>query len=222
MIKNSKTRVVAYVRVSTDQQANEGVSLEAQEAKIRQYEELYDLDVVAIEIDAGESAATLERPGMQRALRRLDRFEAEALLVVKLDRLTRSVRDLCDLVDTYFKDGEHSLISIGEQLDTRSAAGRMMLTMLVTIGQWEREVIGERTSAAMQHLKSQGRYCGGRVPYGKAKDGDMLIDEPTEIAVVEQARALRVVGHTLRTIANLLPPARNGKSFTAQQILRML
>jgi DNA invertase Pin-like site-specific DNA recombinase len=89
--------------------------------------------------------------------------ELEAL-VVKLDRLTRSVRDLCDLVDGYFRDGKHALLSVGEQVDTRSAAGRMVLNMLTVIGQWEREAIGERTSAAMQHKASQGSTPAARRP----------------------------------------------------------
>src|SRR5690606_6196856 len=95
----SRTRTVAYLRVSTDKQADKGVSLDAQGAKVAAYAELYDLDVVEVIVDAGVSAKTLDRPGLGKALAMLRSGKADALLVCKLDRLTRSVRDLGELVD---------------------------------------------------------------------------------------------------------------------------
>jgi site-specific DNA recombinase len=91
---------------------------------------------------------------------------AEALLVVKLDRLTRSVVDLGTLVDRYFAPGKAALLSVGEQIDTRSAAGRLVLNVLASVSQWEREAIGERTATAMQHKASQGEYTAGKRPTG--------------------------------------------------------
>jgi DNA invertase Pin-like site-specific DNA recombinase len=102
-------RVVAYVRVSTDKQVEHGLSLEAQQAKLMAYAALYDLDLVAVEVDAGVSAKTLHRPALQRALQRLKVGEAAAVLVVKLDRPTRSVRDLGALAETYCLAGKWSL-----------------------------------------------------------------------------------------------------------------
>src|SRR5271169_2934168 len=99
-----RTRTVAYLRVSTDKQADHGVSLEAQRAKVEAYASLFELELVAIEVDAGESAKSLDRPALTRALAMLKAGKADALLVVKLDRLTRSVSDLCNLVDRYFRD----------------------------------------------------------------------------------------------------------------------
>ena len=103
------TKTIAYLRVSTEKQADRGVSLDAQRAKLKGYAELYELDLVEIIVDAGESAKTLDRPGLQRALRMLKAGEAEALLVVKLDRLTRSVVDLGTLVERYFAPGKAAL-----------------------------------------------------------------------------------------------------------------
>ena len=122
---NRKTRTVAYLRVSTEKQADHGVSLEAQRAKVAAYAQLYDLELVDIVVDAGASAKTLEREGLQRALAMLRAGRADALLVVKLDRLTRSVRDLGDMVEEYFASGRWALLSVGEQVDTRTAAGRL-------------------------------------------------------------------------------------------------
>src|SRR5262245_308121 len=89
-----QTRVVGYVRVSSEHQADQGVSLQAQEEKIRQYCTLYDLDLVDIVVDAGVSAKTLQREGLQKALAMLENGHADGVVVVKLDRLTRNVADL--------------------------------------------------------------------------------------------------------------------------------
>src|SRR5215510_8435493 len=227
-MSDARTRTVAYLRVSTDKQADRGVSLEAQRAKVEAYAALFDLDLVAIEVDAGESAKSLARPALDRALAMLRTGKADALLVVKLDRLTRSVRDLCDLVDDYFRDGKRALLSVGEQVDTRSAAGRMVLNMLTVLGQWEREAIGERTAAAMQHKASQGEYIGGAAPYGYAlaADGVTLVEVESEQAVIADARAYRATGRSLRKIAEELGRkglrARNGRPFAPVQILRMV
>src|SRR6267142_2682368 len=173
------TRTIVYCRVSLDKQAEKGVSLDAQQAKAKAYAELYDLDIVDVVIDAGVSAKTLARPGLERALGMLKAGQAEALLVVKLDRLTRSVVHLGQLVETYFAPGRAALLSVGEQIDTRTAAGRLVLNVLASVSQWEREAIGERTSAAMQHKASQGQYTGGHPPFGwrLAGDGEHLEPE---------------------------------------------
>lgn len=218
-----RPRIVAYLRVSTEQQADNGNSLEVQHAKIAQYAALYELDIVAVEIDAGESAGSLERPGLKAALARLERFEAEGLLVVKLDRLTRSVRDLCDLVDNYFKDGTCRLMSVSESVDTATASGRLVLNILVTVSQWEREAAAERTTAVMRHLKAQGRFCGGETPYGYTVVEGLLVEHPEEQAIILKARALKAEGKSLRAIAKRIGPvSRNGKHFDPKQIARML
>ncbi len=86
-------RVVIYARVSTADQSDKGVSLDAQQAKMAAYASLYDLEVIETIVDAGESAKSLDRPGLQRALGLLRAGQAEGMIVVKLDRLTRSVAD---------------------------------------------------------------------------------------------------------------------------------
>src|SRR5438874_738968 len=120
---SEQTRVVGYVRVSSEHQVDQGVSLQAQEEKIRQYCALYDLPLIAIISDAGVSAKTLQREGLQKALGMLKSGQAEGVVVVKLDRLTRSVADLGSLITEYFNS--YALLSVGEQIDTRSASGRL-------------------------------------------------------------------------------------------------
>lgn len=220
------TRTIAYLRVSTDKQADKGISLEAQEEKARAYAGLYDLDLSEIIIDAGESAKTLDRPGLQRALSMLKTGKADALLVVKLDRLTRSVVDLGKLIDTVFAPGKAALLSVGEQIDTRTAAGRLVLNILASVSQWERETIGERTRDAMRHKQAQGEYTGGGAPYGHRLVGGELAPDEFEQGVIVRARELRDGGMSLSGIARELDGrgirARNGKPFAAMQVKRMV
>jgi len=223
---DATTRTVAYVRVSTEKQADHGVSLEVQEAKVRAYAALYGLELVDVIVDAGMSAKTLERPGLSRALGMLRQGEAEALLVVKLDRLTRSVRDLGELVESYFAAGRWALLSVSEQIDTRTAGGRLVLNVLGAVSQWEREAIGERTSAVMQHKAAQGEYTGGALPFGYRLDGERLAEVPAEQAVIREARSLRAQGLALRGVAERLAAkghrSRTGRTFAAVQVQRML
>jgi site-specific DNA recombinase len=226
--ETGRTRTVAYVRVSTEKQADHGVSLEAQQAKIRAYSELYGLELVEVIVEAGLSAKTLDRPGLGRALGMLKAGEAEALLVVKLDRLTRSVRDLGQLVADYFAaPNGPALLSVSEQVDTRTAAGRLVLNVLGAVSQWEREAIGERTSVAMRHMSELGEYVGGapRFGYRLAQDGRLEAHD-AEQAAIREARALRAAGLSLRAVAARLGErgfrTRTGRSFAAVQIRRMV
>jgi DNA invertase Pin-like site-specific DNA recombinase len=117
---------------------------------------------------------------------------------------------------------------VGEQIDTRSAAGRLVLNVLASVSQWEREAIGERTSAAMQHKASVGEYTGGDVPYGYglAPDREHLVENPEEQQVLRTARKLRGAGLSLRSVARELNAqgirSRTGRQFAHVQIARML
>src|SRR5438445_3184221 len=123
-IAADSTKAIGYIRVSTDKQAEHGVSLDAQQAKLAAYAALYDVELVEVIVDAGVSAKTLERPGLQRALHMLRKGQAHALLVAKLDRLTRSVEDLGELIRTVSVPGKADVLSAGGDSDNRTAAGR--------------------------------------------------------------------------------------------------
>ncbi len=222
------TRTVAYLRVSTDKQADKGVSLEAQREKVEAYAKLYDLELVDVIVDPGQSAKTLDRPGLQKALGMLKARQADALLVVKLDRLTRSVRDLGDLLERHFAPGKSDLLAVDMQIDTRTPGGRMMLNILASVSQWEREIIGERTATAMQHKRSRGEFTGGKAPYGfrLGDDGEHLAEVAEEQAVIAEARRLHAAGLTLREVAAGLEEkgarTRAGRAFAPMQVRRMV
>jgi DNA invertase Pin-like site-specific DNA recombinase len=217
---------IGYVRVSSAEQAESGLSLEAQEKRVRAYAELYGLTLVDVIVDAGVSAKTLERPGLERALGMLRSGAATGLVVAKLDRLTRSVKDLGELVETYFEDGKWALMSVSENIDTRSASGRLILNILASVAQWEREAIGERTSAALQEKKSRGERVGS-VPYGYVLGNDGKLQAvPEEQGVILEARRLREEGLSLRDVSQELAlggkVSRGARPFTAEQVRRMV
>lgn len=221
------TRAVAYIRVSTEDQADHGVSLDAQRARVAAFAKASGLELVDVVVDAGLSAKTLERPGLQRALAMLG-AGADALLVVKLDRLTRSLADWCSLLEKYFMPGKFLLRSTQDHVDTATASGRFTLAILFALAEMERAQIGERTSSAMQHKAKSGDYTGGAAPYGYrvGPDGERLELEPAEQAVITAANGLRSQGLSIRAVAAQLEQlghrSRLGKPFAPGQVQRML
>ncbi len=201
--KNGRTTgqrmTVGYVRVSTDEQAENGVSLGAQEARIAAYALAIGFEVSELIRDAGASAKSLQRPGIATLLERVRRDEIERIVVAKLDRLTRSVRDLADLIDLCAKH-DVALVSVGETLDTGSAAGRMVVSMLGVVAQWEREAIAERTATALGHKRHQ-RTAYGPTPFGYLRKGDRLLPETNEQQALREAVRLDESGASFRAIA---------------------
>src|ERR1700730_13477026 len=197
-------RAIGYIRVSTDKQADHGVSLEAQEAKIRAMAVVQGAEIIELIVDGGESAKNLNRPGMEKLLKLVDERKVDTVIIAKLDRLTRSVKDLAELLERFQKRGV-SLVSVAESLDTGSAAGRLVINIMTAVAQWEREAIGERTRDAMQHKRSNGERVGN-IAYGfrLGVTGKHLEPEPQEQAVLSTIHDLRERRCTLRGIASEL------------------
>src|SRR4051812_40253919 len=209
-------KVLGYARVSTEEQASEGVSLDVQQEKIAMYCQLHGLTLVGIEVDAGVSAKSLDRPGLAAALARLDSGEVEGLVITKLDRLSRSVADWNRLIDGHFGAvGGRQLLSVSDSIDTRTAAGRLVLNVLMSVAQWEREIIVERTREAIGHKRRQGERIG-RTPVGKRlrADGKTLEPDPREAETVALILVLRAAHVPYRRIIDELEtrgiPARDG------------
>ncbi len=219
-------KTIGYVRVSTDRQADQGVSLEAQEAKIRAMATVRGCELDRVLVDGWESAKDLNRPGMQQLLELANAGKIDAVIVAKLDRLTRSVKDLCGLLEL-FEKRKVALISVAESLDTGSAAGRLVITIMGAVSQWEREAIGERTRDALRHKRSQGRRVGN-IAFGSrlAADGEHLETEPDEQAALAEIRRLRTEGATLRGIATALNRrdyrTRRGTPWRLESVARVI
>lgn len=217
-------RAIGYVRVSTEEQAASGCSLAAQADKIRSYCGLYGINLINIIEDAGQSAKTLGRPGLQQALSMLDCGGANGLVIAKLDRLTRSVRDWATLIESYF-DGRASLLSVDDKIDTQTAAGRVVLNLLIAISQWERETIGERTSTALRHRQRQGIHVGS-VPFGAQIHDGRLVQDEEELRVVTLALHYRQQMKSYQDIADefsrLEIPTKRGGQWRSQTIRQIL
>lgn len=161
--------LVAYLRVSTTEQAKEGVSLAAQESRIRSWALGMEHTIVAIHTDDGVSGSVPpeDRDGYRDCLRDLRAGKAEGLVTTASDRLSRDVRNSLDLAEQFTRNG-WALCSMRESLDTSTAMARMMFTIRAAISQYEREITGERTSEALAEVKGRDRLYCRFVPWGKA------------------------------------------------------
>ena len=195
-------KAVGYVRVSTDDQAREVISLDNQEAKIKAYAEVNDLDLIRIVREEGASGKTLDREGLAHLISMVDRGEVDAVVVYKLDRLSRNTIDTLNLIESFESKGI-AFHSIMEKVDTKSATGRFFLTITSAFAQMERDLIAERTRDALSHKKTVGEWCG-RVPFGFRVDGKRLVEDPEEMTIISKAKRLRRSGKSFRDIAEAL------------------
>ena len=200
--------------------------MEAQSEKVRAMAVVHGAELVDVIVDAGESAKSLSRPGMARLLFLVDTGAVDTVIIAKLDRLTRSVKDLAELLERLTRRGV-SLVSVAESLDTGSASGRLVLNIMVSVSQWEREAIGERTRDAMRHKKSKLEFVGN-APYGfrQAADKRHVEAEPGEQAILERIHRLRKTGKSLRGIAEQLNRldirTRQGSPWWHEYVARLL
>ncbi len=201
MTTTTKDRpAVGYVRVSTRDQADSGASLAAQRAKLDAYAVLHDLELAEIIEDAGHSAKSLDRPGMARLLGLIKRRAIGAVIVAKVDRITRSVRDLGELVETFKRSGVE-FASVGDHIDTSTAAGRLVLNVMGSVSQWEREAIGERTRDALAVMRAQGKRISRFAPFGYRGDGNgSWVEDDHEQRACRLIVRLRARGLSLRQI----------------------
>jgi DNA invertase Pin-like site-specific DNA recombinase len=217
------TRAIGYVRVSTDEQATLGVSLQAQEAKLHAWASLHDVDIT-IEVDAGISGKSIaNRPALGRALDAIRARRATCLVVCDLSRLSRTTRHALEIAELLAKRGAE-LVSLREQIPG-GPAGKLILTVLAALAELERSNTALRTSAALQHKKSRGERVGS-VPLGFALVAGALVPDEREQAVIAQARELRAAGMSLREVASALDErglrTRTGRAWLPAQVARML
>lgn len=198
--------VVGYIRVSTDEQVREGMSLEAQKSKIQAWAHAMEFKLIALEEDAGISGKSITaREGLKRALE-LACSQKAALVVYSLSRLSRSTRDTLMVADKLDRAGA-DLVSLSERIDTTTAAGKMVFRMLAVLNEFERDQISERTSAILQHKKSR-LEAYSPTPYGYRRKGNVLSPDPDEQRVISRIRRMRRKGKSLRKIAKHLNERR--------------
>lgn len=209
--RSTAIRALAYIRVSTEAQALEGASLDAQRVALEAEATRrgWELEVV---VDHGLSAKTLDRPGLQAALQRLDAGDADALLALRLDRVSRSVADFAGLLARAKKRGWR-LVMLSPDLDTEDPAGKFTAHVLAAAAEYERDLIGVRTREGMAQRRSEGVHMG-RPP---------TLSETVLKRIVSE----RAAGTTIRAIAQSLtdegvPTARGGRAWSASSVQGVL
>ncbi len=193
-------KAISYSRVSLDKQAKSGLGLEAQRATLNGLAAQHQVRFIKDFCDGGESAKDTDREQLQLALGMLERGEADTLFVAKLDRLTRSVADAAQLMERFKKNG-WGLVLGDLGVDTTTPMGELVANMMASVAQWERRMIGQRTSEAMMRLPRAKR---GRPPYGFARRGDELVELESEQQVLRRIKSLSSVGDSVRKIAKTI------------------
>ncbi len=200
--------VVGYARVSHIDQL-EGVSLDAQRAKIEAYCDLHGLELAHIYSDEGISAKdTVNRPAAQAVLELIRTKKVSGVVILKLDRLVRNTKDAIEIAHLCKARGV-ALHSISEKIDTDSAIGEFFFTLMAALAQLERKQVGERTAVALRHKRENGEKTGGYIPFGfdVIVDGKgekvvkRLVPNRREQAAMELMGRLRRRGCTLLRIA---------------------
>lgn len=193
-------KVIGYLRVSTEEQKDSGLGLADQrvlieaEAARREWTELQFI------ADEGFSAKNLMRPGIAQALDMLRAGEASVLVVAKLDRLSRSLLDFASLMATAQREGWR-LVVLDLALDMTTPSGELMAAVMAAFAQYERRLIGSRTSAALQQLKSQGVRLGRPRTLDRAVTGRIVAERA-------EGRTLAAIAEALN--AEAVPTARGG------------
>lgn len=224
----STNQAIAYVRVSTADQSKNGVSLEAQEERLRAYCVAAGLDLVALVCEDGVSASIplADRPQGAELLAAVKNGVTH-VVTLKLDRLFRDAEDALHWTRAWDKAGValHLVDVGGQSINTATPMGRMMITMMAGFAELERNLIAERTSAALQHKRTH-RQVFNHEPYGYRRDGDALLPLPDEQAIMARVRALRSAGETLEAIAGTLNseaiPTKRGAKWYARTVSNMV
>ena len=190
MTRAKVKRAIGYVRVSTAEQANSGVGLAAQRKAIRDEAQRRGWELVEVLADEGYSGGSLKRPAVQDAFERLDAGEADALVVAKLDRLSRSLLDLAGTVERASSKG-WAVVCLDHDLDMTKPTGKLMAHMLASFAEFERERIGERIKEALAALPPERRAKVGR-------------PRQLDPKVAARIKGLRTRGHSLAKIAERL------------------
>ena len=219
-------KVVAYIRVSSDEQANDGVSLDAQRQALGREARARGWQLVDVFVDAGRTAANLNRPGLAGARGALVAGAAEALAVVKLDRLTRRCHDLEVLFAEHFgASAPHRLVLLEADHDSKTPTGRLMLRILAAVGEHELDQVAARTQVAVDHKRAAGEAVGA-IPFGYDRDGDKLVANAAEQETLALVRTLRARGLGGRAIARALNerqlPAKRGGTWSPVTVRRLL
>tara|TARA_R100001530_G_scaffold93432_1_gene64844 strand:+ start:110 stop:796 length:687 start_codon:yes stop_codon:yes gene_type:complete len=196
-------KAYGYVRVSTDKQAQKGLSLDAQEKKIKQYAKLHDLELEHVFVESGVSASTplLKRPEGKKIYNILQ--QGDSVIATKLDRIFRDVKDAVKIRSYFLRRGyELHLIDMGGKVTGNEAIANLYFNMLSSFAQFERDTCSERIRVVKENERAKGRYLGGDYPFGYAVTMDGRVElHPEEQRAIGTMIMLRKEGVSLRNIS---------------------
>lgn len=202
-----RKRACVYTRVSTDEQVRTGHSLEEQERMCKAAIESKGWEYIGTYSDPGISGRTMARPGLQKMLEGIKAKEIDAVVVYKLDRLSRKQRDTMAILEDIIMPNDIALVSLNEALDTSTPWGRGMIGILCAFNQMESETIAQRTKMGREAKAAKGGYAGGKPPIGyRAVNGELEI-VPEEAEIVRKVFEMRKAGGTLLGITAALNAA---------------
>jgi DNA invertase Pin-like site-specific DNA recombinase len=204
-------RMIAYTRVSTEEQANSGLGLAAQEAAISREAAHKGWDVTWL-VDVGSGARLDNRPGITEALRRLAAHEADGLVVAKLDRLSRSVNDFSGTLDNARSQG-WALVSLDFGIDTTTPVGELVANNMAAVSQWERRIISVRTKEALAAKRERGERMGAPRLATARSVARIVALSATGLGVRAIARALTAEG---------IPSPRGGEVWYPTTVARLI
>ena len=208
-------RLVSYARVSTAEQ-RDNTSLDDQQKRIESYAFAMGHEIVSSFKEAISGKRADNRPEFQKAIALLKSGEADGLIVAKLDRLGRNVRDILTLVDDVLKPSDKALILLDLAIDTSTPAGRMVLTMMAALAEMERSLIRERVERGRAVKHKAGGYAYGAPQFGQKAENKELVADESEQAAIEVIRRHRRSGKSPQATADFLntgnyPTKRGGK-----------
>jgi len=206
-----ETRVAVYTRVSTEDQAKEGFSLEAQRERLEAYCKARGWTVAKGYVDDGHTGRDTKRPAYQRMM--AERGGWDTLLVIKMDRIHRNSRNFMEMMESLQEWGKN-FVSATESFDTSTAMGRFVMDIIQRIAQLESEQIGERVYMGMsQKARTGPGILGFTAPFGyDVRDGALTVN-PAESAIVREVFERCLAGDTTNRIADVL----NGREVRAKR-----
>ncbi len=201
-MKENVKKVAIYARVSTEDQAKEGFSLDSQLEKLRSYCKARGWEIAGEYVDDGYSGRDIRRPAYQKMMDEIDKWDV--LLVMKMDRIHRNSKNFMLMMEELRKKGKE-FVSMTESLDTSTAMGRFVMDIIQRIAQLESEQIGERVYDGMRQKAKQGvGLLGSPPPYGYEYDGGKLVGKEDELKIARRIFEMYIDGMGMKDIADEL------------------
>lgn len=192
-----------YIRVSTEEQAEHGFSIDAQKERLVAFSKSQGWENHKLYIDDGYTGTKMERPALKKMIRHIEEGKIHTVVVYKLDRLSRKQKDVLQLLEDVFEKNDVKFRSATEPFDTSTPFGKAMLGVLAVFAQLDRDMIIERTTTGRRTKVSQGDWYGGRVPFGYTwnKESKLLEIVPEEARIVKEIFNMYLQGHSRLSIA---------------------